>query len=357
MKFISIISLTILLVGCSIHTPMQVEHLEVPMEFKESIKIHNSGLKNSWWKNFNDEKLNELVELALQNNLNYKMALENVELAEDYEEKSLFNPLSALFHGGEGLEAKEDTLEAKSKIVKLALISEVTDLYFKIASVNANIDNVSKQQKIVSLLLKIAETQHGVGYIDSTNLRDIRIKENSIKNELKNLKKQQKIHINALANLLGQYPEDFHTQINPANTDIAFQKLIPDAEPKQVLSDRPDIQVAYLQVKYSDQTRYEQAMLNYKNTVHNAFQEIDDAFLAFKEDHESLLVVKAIVKDSANDYKSAQIQYESGQIDYATCLSFELGLLQKEYELSQQNLLLYEDIIQFYKTLGLGTDG
>jgi multidrug efflux system outer membrane protein len=349
MKIIYIMTLLILIVGCSRYTPIQVAPIEIPDHFKESINVNNSNLKSDGWKNFNDEHLNSLIEIALQNNLNYQMTLNEIEIAKA-KEKSIFAELLA-FDSKSDPAIQVEILEAKSRMVKLTLVSAVADVYFKIATVNANIANVSKQHDIASSLLKITKTQYDIGYIDSAALRNVKIKETSVKNDIKSLKKQQKIYMNSLADLLGQYPEDTNIQIAPLPYETEFQNFLPKSSPEQVLSDRPDIQVAFLQVA-ANKTPYDQAMINYKATVLNAFQEVDNALLAFKEDQEALLSEKNILKDVTNDYKSAEIQYNTGQIDYATLLSFELRLLQSEYKLIMKNSLVYADIIQIYKVLG-----
>ena len=338
MKILYIISVSILIAACSVHAPVGLDPIETPTYFKESIKSNSSNLKTDWWKNFNDKNLNTLVEFALKNNSNYKMSLKETAASQP------------------GIQ--ERIMQEKNKAAKLALISEVVTVYFQIATINKNIANLSRQKTIVNSLLKIANTQYAIGYIEITTLRDASIKENSIKNDIRNLKKQQKIYLNHLAELQDQYPEDFKAKIDSAANKTEWQNLLPPTIPAQMLADRPDIQIAQLEVaafsnnqtewfsgflssfssNESPEDQYEQAVLNYKNTVHNAFQEVDDALLAFKEDQASLYSARTITNNASEDYKTANIQYKAGQIDYATYLSFELHLLQTEYELALQNL-------------------
>lgn len=352
MKILYIITLFIFISGCGSHEMEKIPLEKTPTSFKESIKVNNSLLEKKWWKNFNDKNLNVLVDKALKNNVNYKMNFNNQEI----------NSHSI----------QDRIIEEKKKAEKLELVSKVSSLYFQIGTINANISNISRQLDISSSLFKISNTQYSIGYIDASSQREAKMKENSVRNDLRLLKKEQKIYMNSLADLLGQFPENFKDNINPPTSGKDLQRLIPRTDPKQMLANRPDIQIARLEVNASRdmpgnwfvnlmhfgrseniEDQYENAVLNYNSTVLNAFQEVDDALLSFKEDKESLFSNKAMANNAAEDYKTASVQYKAGQIDYATFLNFELHKLQTEYELNQQNLLVYEDIIQIYKALGM----
>jgi outer membrane protein TolC len=50
----------------------------------------------------------------------------------------------------------------------------------------------------------------------------------------------------------------------------------------------------------------------------------------------------------------ATSQYQSGLIDYPTYLASKLTLLQSNYNLTNEQLVVVEDIVQVYQTFGLG---
>lgn len=462
MRVITIIGLLIL-GGCSLYTPPVVEPIETPVNFKEAIKVNNADLEMNWWKNFNDENLNKLVDEAVQNNVSYQMALNNIDIAKTYISEATFNLLPnagvgytfnrARFNNSnvslDGFDARlpDETFafdylygsvsydvdlwgkkrntrkeaivnvgihEAESRSVKLSLVSEVVNVYFQIATVNANIENLQRQLDIANAFVKIANAQYKSGFSNDDVVRHAGSQKNVIQRDLKNLKKQQKIYMNYLAYLLGEYPENFYYQIKPIKQDVHFEKLLPPSVPAQVLANRPDIQTAFLQVilngyiekkaladflpsfklfaLYGDekftvaefaqdsllalygfnivesltdaainiskheraQEQYENAALNYKNTVLNAFQEVNNALLSFNEDQGVLVMDQEIEHAAYEDFQYAEKQYKSGLVDYATYLNYESLLLERKYTMNYQVLLMYRDIIQIYKTLGMG---
>ena len=58
---------------------------------------------------------------------------------------------------------------------------------------------------------------------------------------------------------------------------------------------------------------------------------------------------------NSNDLlKLVNAQYRAGLVDYSTYLTTNLSYLQTTYNLTNQRLLVAQDIIQVYKSLGLG---
>lgn len=70
-----IISTVLLFAGCSLKPDMP----KLDQEFNATIKT--TSVSKQWWKSFEDERLNALVEKALENNSNLKLAALNIENA------------------------------------------------------------------------------------------------------------------------------------------------------------------------------------------------------------------------------------------------------------------------------------
>ncbi|HLF66709.1 MAG TPA: TolC family protein, partial [Gammaproteobacteria bacterium] len=89
------------LTACTLYEKPEVPILEVPKDFKVDLPYDNPYLKNNWWENFNDETLNALVEQALEENYNYQIALNNIDVAQTYVSQNrsyLFPQVSAGFN-------------------------------------------------------------------------------------------------------------------------------------------------------------------------------------------------------------------------------------------------------------------
>lgn len=459
--------------GCTLYEKPEVPCIEAPDHFKSAVKKPNLKLKERWWENFNDAKLNCLVELAIKNNYNYKITLENIRIAGTFVTQNmsdLFPQVNLSFNssrnklasvisnsiGGNNnairsniqkpssifnlqeltgsvsyevdvwnkirnsvkqAKANQCTSEAESKIIKLALISNVVNTYFQIVNSNTNIINLNKQYHFANEIVSLINVQFRNGLIDASTLDNAKIQAESIKANISSLEKQRQILQYTLAYLVGEYPEnfDFTLTVNKSFKELQTKKLIPCGIPSEMIANRPDIQATYYQILsygylekqnianflpsisltgnygyastglsqlisntnsywnygayvtqfiFDYQTRisqyrrskyqYQAAILSYKNTVLNAFLEVDSALSSYKEDNKALISYQKQVGDSKDLLSLANSQHRSGLTDYSTYLTANLNYLQSSYNLTNQKLIVIEDIIQIYKTLGLG---
>lgn len=451
--------------GCALYKAPKVDPIGIPQAFKENLHINNQNVQTEWWKNFHDENLNRLVNKAIHNNLRYQVALSNINVARTYVSQSVINRLIDLNVGYnaqhqtyqnnsiEGLpqvvppppenpninfrnlfasaayeldiwNKKGNTYnrskvnvhiqEADSRAVQLALISEVVNSYFQIATLNGLLDNLNRQHTITTKSIDILNVQHRNGFINSSFVNSAKSNNEQIVTNINNLKKQRKVYMNQLAYLLGEYSEEFDYPIKAMPPQANFPALLPPTIPAQVLGNRPDVQKAFLDVlsygylkqevlanflpsiplyaslnkegasldlitqssaliiyglsvterltnvarNLSEYRRtkeyYKQATLNYRDVVLGAFREVNNALLAYNEDYKNLNLQKNIQSNTAAQLKTAQDQFKAGAIDYNTYLQAEMTMQQSNYSLDVQKMYVYQDVIQIYKVLGLG---
>lgn len=464
-----------LLSGCVLYRKAEAPPIIAPSYFKSAIKIPYPNMNEHWWENFKDGKLNLIVKLAIDNNLNYHITIKNIEIARTYvsqyfstlfpqvnlnynlsrNEASLnelntfssFNTLNTsnitsprsgiqrtfnleqLFGsltyeidvwnqiGNTVRQAKANVIasEADSAVVKLTLISSVVTTYFQITTLNADLVNLKQQYQAAAELLQLTNAQYKSGLVDIAAVDDARNQLENIKTSIINAKKQREVLQNTLAYLVGEYPENFSAKIDNVLTDPGFTKLIPPAIPSLVLANRPDIQGALFRVLAADyfvkqnianflpsfnitgnygyattnladfisngtrfwnlglnlvqpildfglrhseykrsKLQYQSAILTYRNTVINAFNEVNSALSSYQKDYEALHAYKNQVINSKEKLDLACAQYQAGLGDYSTYLTYDLTYLQNSYNLINQQLAVAEDIIQVYKTLGIG---
>jgi len=309
--------------------------------------------------------------------------------------------------------ANQDASIADSNVMKLTLITSVVDTYFQIVTLNANLHNLNEQYKLANEIVRLINTQFQSGLIDASALDNAKNQAETIKININNLKKQKEVLQYTLAYLLGEYPEHFKLGNNFKSFQV--KNLVPPSIPAEMMANRPDIQEAYYQILsygylekqnianflpnisltgnygyestalsnllssantywtyglyatqfvFDYQTRmseyrrskyqYESAILNFKNTVLNAFKEVDSALSSYKEDNEALIAYQKQTVNSKDLLGLANSQYRSGLIDYSTYLTTNLSYLQSSFNVANQKLVVAEDIFQIYKTLGLG---
>ncbi|CAM2762381.1 outer membrane efflux protein [Legionella steigerwaltii] len=461
--------------GCTLYQKPKIAPLEVPKHFKIPVKITNKNLKDDWWNNFHDNQLNQLVAWALKENLNYQIAIKNIQISQTYVTQAASallpqvnlnfdatriklsrnaintfgtannlgsnNPsvplrnFSSPFTSIEGFlsasyeldvwnqihnsvnQAKANTVvsAANSDVIKLTLISDVVNTYFQIVALNTNLANLRQQIYFSNEQLKLTASQFRGGLVDAQSIDDVKIQIESIKINISSLEKQKIILLNSMAYLLGQYPEHFNFPINSLLTNRSFLGLVPKDIPSAVLSRRPDIRGAFYQVvaygylekqnianflpsfnltgnygfsspnlknflssgsvfwnygtnilqpifdfglRMSEYKRskyqFEAAFLNYKNTVINSISEVDNALSSYQKDYLALQSYQhqsALFKDKL---RITTAQYKSGLADDSSYLTTSLTALQTNYNLANQQFLVLQDIVQVYKTLGLG---
>lgn len=311
--------------------------------------------------------------------------------------------------------ANQDASTADSNVMKLTLITSVVDTYFQIITLDANLNNLNKQYRFANEIVWLTNTQFRSGLVDASTLDNAKNQAETIQSNINNLKKQKQVLQYTLAYLVGEYPENFTFSMDNDFKSLQVKNLIPPGIPSEMMANRPDIQEAYYQILsygylekqnianflpsisltgnygyqstalshllssantywnyglyatqfvFDYQTRmseykrskyqYESAILNYKNTVLNAFKEVDSALSSYKEDNEALLAYQKQTINSKDLLNLASSQYRSGLADYSTYLTTDLNYLQSSFNLANQKLVVAEDIIQIYKSLGLG---
>lgn len=305
--------------------------------------------------------------------------------------------------------------EAQSNVIKLTLISNVVNTYFQIAATNMILDNLKLQYQINNRLFPLTHTQYRGKLIDKSTVYTAKNQVEAVSILIQTYEKQRETLINSLAYLLGEYPEKFKFYNASSLNNIQYSKLIPSGISSEIIANRPDVQQAYFQLMsdgyvkkqmianflptfnftgnygyantsfsqflspqnsfwnyglsllqpvYDYQLRkseylrakyqFESDYLNYKSTVINAFQEVDNALISYQKDMKALLFYQQEEENLKRIVRIGEAQYQAGYAAYSTYLSDKLSLVQIEFSIINQQLMVMQDIIQIYKTFGLG---
>ncbi len=288
--------------GCSLFTHPKKITVKIPKRFKYALNNENFKIKNDWWKNFGSNKLDDLVSKALKNNLNYLIAIKNIQVAKTYvsqNESKLFPTVNfsyeatrnkmpgyetSIFSGGSssgspstiiynlnqaGLNASYEldvwnqinnaVKQAKANVsvskedadvVKLTLISNVAQAYFQIKALKESVINLKKQYKAEKEILKLYEVQYKDGLINAGPIVNTKTNLEILKTDLNDSIKQKDITQNTLAYYLGKFPERFKLTVKSNIKNILnfnnnhYYKLIPPNIPSEILTQRPDVKEA-----------------------------------------------------------------------------------------------------------------
>ena len=462
-----------ILSGCSLFTHPKKITVKIPKRFKYALKNENFKIKNDWWKNFKSNKLDGLVSKAIKNNLNYLIAIKNIQVAKTYvsqNESNLFPTVNfsyeatrnkmpgyetSVFSGGAssgssstiiynlnqaGLSASYEldvwnqlnnaVKQAKANVsvskedadvVKLTLISNVAQIYFQIQSLKESIINLKKQYRAEKKILKLYEVQYKDGLTNAEPIVNTKTNLEILKTDLNDSIKQKDITQNTLAYYLGKFPERFKLTVKSNIKNIlnfkrnGYSKLVPPDIPSEILTQRPDVKeaeynaLAYAYAKKESlanffpvfnltgsygyaspslnnfvtdansvwnfgldilapifnyktnisiykrsKLQYQQAILNYRNTIINAFSETDSDLADFQKDMQTLESYEKNYRYALKLFNIYKVQYETGISSKITYLTYKENLLNAEYNLINQNLSVKEDVINVYNALGMG---
>lgn len=100
--------------------------------------------------------------------------------------------------------------------------------------------------------------------------------------------------------------------------------------------------------------RFQQLIVNYKNTVLRAAQESEDALIGFLKAQETTAFTQNSVHAAQRSVEIALVQYREGAVDYQRVLDTQRALLQEEIRLTETRSSIATNLIALYKALGGG---
>ena len=104
----------------------------------------------------------------------------------------------------------------------------------------------------------------------------------------------------------------------------------------------------------AEDARFQQAVLNYCNTVLRANEEAEDGIVAFLQEQERVKSLEKSTRAAARAVELATLQYEKGLISYQPLLDSERALVQQQDALAESRGSVGLDLVAIYKALGGG---
>ncbi len=295
MKILTIIIISFyllfLLTGCSKVGPeyKNPKEQKLPESWNKDLNKSDSDIKE-WWKLFNDETLNTLIEKAYEQNFDLRSAGLRIlqaraalgisegllypqaqsisgSLAGVRSGDNTFSNASASFDVGwemdiwgkyaRAIESSEATLYASIASyddILVSIISEVARNYINYTTAQERIEFAQRNIKIQERVTKMTEIQFNAGNVSELDMQQSKTQLYVTKSLLPNLELVKIKSKNALAVLLGFLPQEID-KILLLNTDERGS-FIPNIElandfniNADLIRRRPDLQVAELQAK------------------------------------------------------------------------------------------------------------
>ncbi len=288
-KITTLISLLIF-TGCTLGPKVERPRICMPGEFAQKLDDTKEKLKlDEWWKNFNDESLNEYINIAIENNYDLKIAIEKIEEArsfyrikkadlfpeidlnakairehrsENVVDTDFLGPLTQSFFQfgfdafwevdifGRLRKNKEAAFysylqqQDSSLDVYITLLSDVARSYIDIVVLKRKIYLNEKKLALQKRIYKLTKEKFISGLADEIEPQDqIKIVEN-LKQNIIDLTTLYKNNIHRLAILLGQIPESLECDFSKMKKIPEITKEIEVGLPSDLIRRRPDIRKA-----------------------------------------------------------------------------------------------------------------
>ncbi|WP_223642946.1 efflux transporter outer membrane subunit [Corallococcus sp. EGB] len=103
-----------------------------------------------------------------------------------------------------------------------------------------------------------------------------------------------------------------------------------------------------------EDARFQQLLVNYRNTVLKAAQEVADSLTGFVNAQRAMAFQQAAVKAAQRSVELAVVQYREGAVDYQRVLDAQRSLLEQQNNLAQTSSSIATNLVALYKALGGG---
>ncbi len=275
-----------LFAGCSMAPDMKTPKVELPSSFDKSSDV-NSTVDIAWWKNFQDENLNVLIEEALKNNDDLKLAVANVQKARAQygiseadmypqinldgsaaRQRKSSNAYPSNFGGiynnysvsataayeldfwGKVRNQKNADLssllssDANKEALRISLIVDVATYYFNLVSINEQLNIAKESLKSYEDTLHYREMQLKHGVVDELVVAQARAQVAAANTLMHTIETSKVKTQSALALVLGRTPKEIFENVLVSSKTLPQSVEIPAGLPATLLENRPDIKAA-----------------------------------------------------------------------------------------------------------------
>lgn len=409
---------------------------------------------DQWWRVFNDPELNQLVEQVLKSNLDIKRAtaavlevraqlvstradrFPQVDVQGQAERQQLPKGTSAdrtfttydlalpasfeidlwgrLARAEEAARANLLQAEANRRTVAQTVVAETVTLYLQMESLERAIDIANKLVESFRRSLNLVESRYKRGLTSVLDVRQARRVLAGAEATLPSLRQDLGTTQQALAVLLGRYPETRPPRLQPEDY---YKRLdpVPPGLPSELLLRRPDIRAAEEQLmalnalvgaakasrfprivltgtygytsddldrlfkpenelwsiaagiaqplfdagklraaQRAAEARYQQGVAEYAKTVLTAFAEVEGAFLTREEQLKRREYVVTFLREAREAQRIAESRYEKGLVDFLTVLDTQRTRFEAERDLLQVDFTLLNNRVNLHRALGGG---
>ncbi len=279
--------LTALLAGCAVGPDYERPAIELPADYGiAEAERAEAKIPADWWRLYQDETLNRLVESGLERNTDLKVAVARIEEAEAVlrEARSVFLPEIDISGGAERGRSRNPGSSATSvrntftltagtafeldfwgrlrraheaaraqylatqyarDVVGLTLASAIAQTYFAARSLQAQTDVATENLRVAEESLDIARKRFEAGLISELDVNQAESARAAASAQLKELQRQCDVTLHQLAQLTGI----LDLKLEPGDVrKLPSPPLPPAGLPASLLERRPDVRQAEMEL-------------------------------------------------------------------------------------------------------------
>lgn len=410
-----------------------------------------------WWKSFKDPLLDSLIQAGVENNYNVKMAMQRILMARQAvgQARASYFPSISLSAGynksrisgatsGKDVPASNSsyfslgadmnweidlfgriTAQVKEKKASVevskadymgtmvSMTANIATYYMELRTLQAELAVAEEHLKSQQQVLKIAEARHEAGLVSKLDVAQAKTVFYSTEAEIPALKANIRTTINAIAILLGCYPDKLYGTLSVVRPQPEHKVLISTGVPMELLRRRPDIIVAEKELAvYAAQlgiakkdflptlslqgsigvsshdfgnlfkknsfeytiaptlswtlfdglsrryavaearTQMEIGIEDYNQTVITAVQEVDNAIISYNSAVETIEIDQKVFEQSQEEFNLSLEQYKEGLAAFTNVVDAQISWLNYANSLVEAKGNALTSLVQLYQALG-----
>lgn len=420
--------------------------------FQQTIPV-----EDNWWKNFNDPVLDSLIEVAVKQNYSVLMAADRIAMAKanlriqqgsyaptlglsagwnrqqssgntsslpqtvtQYADASLSMNWEVDVFGSirNRVKAQKETFAASREeynAVMVSLCAQVASAYINLRELQQEMDVVMQNCLSQKAVVEITKKRYETGLVSKLDVAQAQSVYYSTKASLPSLEAGIIQYSNAIAILMGLYPEDVKQLVANSRPLPDYIETVGIGFPANLLLRRPDIRAAERQInaqaaslgasksdwwpqvfvkgsigfashdidqlanhksltyeiapaiswnffqggKLAQATRLAKAQLDetirqFNQTVLTSVQEVDNAMSAYKNSVKQIVALREVVNQGQQTLNLSLDLYKQGLTPFQNVLDAQRSLLSYENQLTQAKGYSLLNLIKLYQALGGG---
>lgn len=282
-KVCIIISL-IILASCKLGPNYQQKQWDIDDKYNSKSEVEQEDITIKWWENFNDPVLTKLIEEAVKNNHDIKIALANIRqsrairmssfsgflpsfgassegkrsraselLSSTRESDSFTSQLDASWEldiwgktrrSVESADANIDAAKENKNYVTLSVIAEVSRNYFELRGLQKRISTLKHNVELLKEVEDLANAQLETGTATELDVSSARGEREETQSRIPNLKAELQAVKYRLSVLSGKLPEAYSSKLDKVSDIVSPPEIVKLGLRSDILRRRPDVREA-----------------------------------------------------------------------------------------------------------------